>query len=123
MLSRRDAGDKSKQSVHCDAIKATVEQRLQEIQDHLYQSALERQQDSTLEVTSKEAFTQAFDVKDNTPTPFVICYAQDSAAVEAAIKPLKVSARCIPLDQEETDGTCIFTGETVNKRTIFARAY
>ena len=38
-------------------------------------------------------------------------------------KELKVTLRCIPLDAEEEDGTCPFTGKPSKQRVVFAKAY
>ena len=38
-------------------------------------------------------------------------------------KDLKVTARCIPIDDNETAGTCIFSGEAADKKIVFARSY
>ncbi len=78
--------------------------------------------ENSVTVTSKDEFIAAFK-QDNNTSPFVTCYAADTPAIEAELKPLKVSARCIPLDQAATSGTCIFTGESVQQQIIFAKAY
>ncbi len=46
------------------------------------------------------------------------------AACEAAIKEeTKATTRCRPLDQEKSDGTCIYCGKPAEYRTYFAKAY
>ena len=47
-----------------------------------------------------------------------------TAETENAIKDeTKASIRCIPLDAEEEEGTCIKTGKPSKRRVIFAKAY
>ena len=122
MLTRRDQGVKDKQAVDIDSLASIVPDTLQHIQDNLLQRAQQRLADNSVTVTTKEDFVAAFSNNENT-SPFVTCYAADNAEVEKVLKPLKVSARCIPLEQEDTDGTCIFTGESVQRKIVFAKAY
>jgi prolyl-tRNA synthetase len=35
----------------------------------------------------------------------------------------KATLRCIPLDAEEEDGKCVYSGKASKKKVIFARAY
>ncbi|MGB0983174.1 MAG: hypothetical protein ACPG19_03975, partial [Saprospiraceae bacterium] len=35
----------------------------------------------------------------------------------------KATIRCIPLDQPEEEGKCVFSGNPSKKRVIFAKAY
>tara|TARA_B100000530_G_scaffold41119_1_gene23551 strand:- start:233 stop:352 length:120 start_codon:yes stop_codon:yes gene_type:complete len=35
----------------------------------------------------------------------------------------KVTPRCIPVDDNDALGTCIFTGEAGQKKIVFAKAY
>ena len=88
-------------------------------------------QQNTQTIESLEAFKDYFKEDPNNPqtiqSGFAICYAIDDPSIEAIIKPLKVSARCIPQDQgtddQTTEGTCIFTGQPTKQKVIFARAY
>jgi hypothetical protein len=56
---------------------------------------------------------------------FAIANFVDQPEIEATLKPLQVTARCIPVDEElsTSDGPCIFTGVATKKRAVFARAY
>jgi prolyl-tRNA synthetase len=48
-----------------------------------------------------------------------------SGAPEAleTLKELKVTVRCLPLEQSETEGRCVVTGASAVKDAIFAKAY
>ncbi|MAT43889.1 MAG: proline--tRNA ligase [Anaerolineaceae bacterium] len=47
-----------------------------------------------------------------------------NAACEAAIKDeTKATTRCRPLDQEKSEGKCVYCGESAEYRTYFAKAY
>jgi flagellar hook-associated protein 3 FlgL len=54
---------------------------------------------------------------------FAIAYFADEAATEEVLAELKVTIRCIPLDQEVTEGRCLFTGQPTTQKAIFAKAY
>jgi prolyl-tRNA synthetase len=48
-----------------------------------------------------------------------------SGAPEAleALSELKVTVRCLPLEQSGTEGQCVVTGKPATKDAIFAKAY
>ena len=47
----------------------------------------------------------------------------DDPSYAERLKELKVSARCIPIADNDELGDCIFTGRPGQRRVIFARAY
>lgn len=51
------------------------------------------------------------------------CHFVDGPEMEAKLKALKVTARCVPFAGEEEPGTCIFTGQPSPRRALFAKAY
>ena len=75
------------------------------------------------ELTSLTEFNQFFADDLNKDKGFVSCYAIDDPIIEDYLKPLKVTARCIALDQPQIAGMCIFTGKPAHKKIIFAKAY
>jgi prolyl-tRNA synthetase len=63
---------------------------------------------------------------------FAKCYAVNDPCIEEFIKPLRVTARCIPLEEKgihagvhcnDEIGTCIFTGKPTSTKMIFAKSY
>lgn len=42
---------------------------------------------------------------------------------EAVLKELKITIRCIPFDQSNTQGTCLLTGKPATMDVIYARSY
>ncbi|MEN9391028.1 MAG: Proline--tRNA ligase, partial [Pseudomonadota bacterium] len=70
-----------------------------------------------------EQFNQFFNEDQLISKGFASCYAIDDPQIEKFIKPLKVTARCIPLEQDASSGICIFTGKATAKKMIFAKAY
>jgi prolyl-tRNA synthetase len=127
MVSRRDKEPQDKLSVEINQLSHSISMILEEIQENLLSSAQNFQQENTKDINSFDEF-RAFFTPDNVKNPeihggFASCYALDDPEIEEKIKPLKVSARCIPMEQEKTQGKCIFTGKNTDKKIIFAKAY
>lgn len=126
-MGRRDLSVKDKQSLNRDEFINKVDSILTEIQANLLARAKAFRQEHTHEMNSFDEL-KAFFTANNADNPeihggFALCYAVDGPEIEEYIKPLKVTARCIPLDQNATPGTCIFTGKPAAKKIIFAKAY
>ena len=55
---------------------------------------------------------------------FVSAHWDGTAETEAQIKELtKATIRCIPLDNPQEEGRCVFSGKPSRERVLFARAY
>ena len=54
---------------------------------------------------------------------FAHVHVADDPAVAAALDPLKVTVRCIPLDGDDEPGKCVVTGGPVRRRSVLAKAY
>ena len=55
---------------------------------------------------------------------FVYAHWDGSEETEANIKEeTKATIRCIPLDQKEEEGACIYSGKPSKGRVVFAKAY
>lgn len=126
-MGRRDRAPSEKQSFHQDEFIAQASSLLNDIQQNLLNRAKQYSAEHTRIIHNLEDF-QAFFTPNNSDKPeihggFVSCYAIDDPIIEEYLKPLKVSARCIPLEQEDSMGKCIFTGKQTAKRIIFAKAY
>ena len=126
-LGRRDQSVKDKKSVPRDEIVANVAQLLDEIQNGLFQKALEMREENTTQIDSLDDFKAYFTPKDEKKPEihggFAWCHWSEGPEVEEIIKDLKVTIRCVPLDQNDEPGTCIFTGKPSERRAVFAKAY
>lgn len=124
-FARRDGGKPEGKS-RADVI-SQVGELLDSIQQTLYDRALALREENTVEINSLDEFKAYFKAKNESNPEihggFAICPFVDCPEVDEALKPLKVTIRCIPLDQEETAGTCLFTGQPTTKRGVFAKAY
>ena len=100
---------------------------LTEIQQGLFDRALAMRQENTKTIDSFEDFKKYFTPKNQKKPEihggFAECYFIDCPEVDEMLKPLKVTPRCIPVDQEEASGTCIFTGKPTATKGIFAKSY
>ena len=55
---------------------------------------------------------------------FVYAHWDGTSETEELIKQeTKATIRCIPLDAQEADGVCLFSGNPASKRVLFAKAY
>ena len=54
---------------------------------------------------------------------FAWVHVADDPAVAAALDPLKVTVRCIPMEGEDEPGRCVVTGQSVPRRSVLARSY
>ena len=116
-LARRDT--MTKETVSFDGIVETIQSLLKEIQDTIYQKALNFRLENTREVNTWEEF------KEEIKKPgFLLCHWDGTAETEEKIKAeTKATIRCIPLEGDKTPGTCIYTGKPSSQRVIFAIAY
>jgi prolyl-tRNA synthetase len=117
-VARRDDG--TKETIQLEGSAAHIEKLLGEIQDNLYNEALERKISLTTIVNSYEEFKTLLDEKGG----FFAAHWDGTAETEDKIKAeTKATIRCIPLDAPEEDGVCMVTGKPSKRRVLFARAY
>lgn len=117
----RNKLSEAKKEVGLDELQEFVVTKLDAVQSDLLATAQGRLSENTIEVTDIDSFKEVFSEKGI--GRFVQCYSSESEKVDEIIKPLNVSARCIPATESDEIGTCIFSGETVNTKIIYARAY
>ncbi len=124
-VGRRDLGKSSGQP--WQEFVETVDQQLLEMQQDLYLKALKFREDHTVRIDSLDEFRDYF-TPQNPSRPeihagFAWCHWSESEEMEAILKELKVTPRCIPMDQNDEPGTCLFTGRASQSRAVFAKAY
>lgn len=101
---------------------------LEEIQTGIFnRAAAMRDSRTRSDVTTWEAFEKHFGKDkeggfDSNPGFVRAPWAGDEEATEARLKPLGVSIRCLPLEQE-VEGLCVITGRPAKFEAIFARSY
>ena len=117
-IARRDT--LAKQTVVQNDIVDFVSNLLKEIQDNLFQKAIDFRAEHTTSVYNFEEFKTAIANKGG----FVSAHWDGTEETEDKIKDLtKATIRCIPNDAKEEIGTCVFSGKPSSKRVLFAKAY
>ncbi|GAB4164466.1 MAG: proline--tRNA ligase [Winogradskyella sp.] len=117
-LARRDTF--TKETVTLDRINIVVEDLLGEIQESLFNKALDFRNSHTTKVSNFEEFKKVLETK----TGFIYAHWDGTAETEQKIKELtKATIRCIPLDANKEEGTCVYTGKPSKQRVLFAKAY
>jgi prolyl-tRNA synthetase len=93
---------------------------LEDIQQGLYQKAFDFRKENTTEVNGWEEFKQVLEEKAG----FLSAHWDGTPETEDKIKELtKATIRCIPLDQVQEAGTCVYSGKPSTGRVLFAKAY
>ncbi len=117
-VARRDT--KEKASVSLDNLAAHVVQLLTDIQNNMFQRALQFRADNTTEVNSWDEFVKVLEEKPG----FISAHWDGTTETEEKIKELtKATIRCIPLNNKQEEGKCVLTGKASKERVLFARAY
>jgi len=117
-VARRDT--KEKQSVSLDGIEEFIKNLLEEIQQNIYNRALAFRDDHINPADTWEEFVHLLDTKAG----FISAHWDGTSETEDKIKELaKATIRCIPLNNPQEDGKCIFSGNPSSQRVLFARAY
>jgi len=117
-IARRDT--KEKETISTDSAIDHIDKLLEDIQSNIYKKALDLRKSHISTVDSYDEFKNALDEKGG----FVLAHWDGSAETEEKIKEeTKATIRCIPLDAEEEEGKCVYSGNKSNQRVVFARAY
>ena len=117
-VARRDT--KEKLSVSIDGIAGYVKQLLDEIQENLVNRARAYRDAHITPVDNWEEFKQVLNEKGG----FISAHWDGTSETEDKIKEeTKATIRCIPLDNPQEEGLCIFSGKPSRERVLFAVAY
>ena len=109
----------------------TIVSRLERIQSDMFNKAKERlNQNIRTDITTPEEFKTYFNqanewIEDSKmgKVAFVRGKWCGDNATEEILKELKISIRCLPLDQTGTKGKCLLTGKDATLDVIYARSY
>jgi prolyl-tRNA synthetase len=117
-VARRDT--KEKATVSLDGLADHVKQLLDDIQTNLFERAKVYRDSHITKVDSWEEFKDVLANKGG----FVSAHWDGSSETEDSIKEeTKATIRCIPLDNVQEEGKCVFSGKPSSQRVLFAQAY
>ena len=93
---------------------------LDEIQENIYNRALDFRSKNITTVDSYDEFKELIDSKGG----FFLAHWDGTVETENKIKEeTKATIRCIPFDMPEEEGKCMVTGKPSQRRVLIARAY
>lgn len=118
-VARRDVpGKAGKSFVPQAGLAEHLEALLANIQQSLYDRALAFREERTADVASYD------ELKQQIERGFARAYWAGTTEDEQRIQDeIRATIRCIPLDQPEAGGACVYTGKPATTQVIFARAY
>lgn len=123
-LSRRDRPHKEKNILTLTELGSTIAALLQEIQDNYFaQAASFRAGRVRADITTFEEFKAYFSEESKQPLGFVKAKWCGDPKTEKLLDDLKVSIRCLPIEQSGTKGHCVITGKPATLDAIFAKSY
>jgi len=108
-----------KQTYNVSGIEDRVKNLLDDIQENLYNKALDFRKKNTFIADSREDFIELINKGG-----FVYAHWDGTSETEELIKQqTKATIRCIPLGIEEESGVCLFTQKPSKTRVLFAKNY
>ncbi|TAG55044.1 MAG: proline--tRNA ligase [Cytophagales bacterium] len=117
-VARRDT--KEKTSISADNLVHHIEVLLPEIQKNIFQKAFDFRKKQTHNVNTWDEFKDAITNKIG----FISAHWDGTSETEEKIKEAtKATIRCIPIDNIQETGKCVFTGNPSKERVIFALNY
>jgi len=117
-VARRDTLEKN--VVNIEGIDDYIQKLLNEIQQNIYQKALDFRTENTTKVDSYDEFKEVLKNKGG----FILAHWDGTPETEEKIKQeTKATIRNIPLESEKEEGKCIYSGKPSKQRVLFATAY
>lgn len=116
-VMRRDTLEKVTYPI--EGIVDHVVKELDDIQNSLYQRALENREKRTVTVDTYDEFKDQIE-----KGVFILAHWDGTPETEEKIKEeTKATIRCVPFDGDETPGVDMVTGKPSKRRVLFARSY
>lgn len=117
-IARRDT--KEKQFVNQEETVDLVVNLLEEIQNNIYTKAAKFKEENTRTVDSYEEFKKVLEEEGG----FIYAHWDGTSETEEKIKEeTKATIRCIPLNSNSEEGTCMYSGKPSKGKVLFAKAY
>ncbi len=116
-LARRDTLEKK--VMPQEGIATYIKALLDEIQESIYQKALDFRKKSTHTVDSWDELVDVLENKGG----FALAYWDGSIESENRIKETKATIRCLLKDDDPNEGRCVVSGKPAKQRVVIAKAY
>lgn len=117
-VARRDTLEKNVAKL--EDVDAYVEGLLDDIQKNIYKKAFDFRAANITKVDAWEEFKDLLNNKGG----FISAHWDGTSETEEKIKDeTKATIRCLPLEYDEEDGKCIYSGKPSKRRVLFALAY
>jgi len=118
VLARRDTGEKI--PVSLDNIKEEVEKLLAEIQQNMFDKALEFRNTHLYDVSDFEELKKVSEEKAGF---YRSMWCGEKACEEKIKEEAGLTSRCMPFEQEAISDTCVCCGKKANKLIYWGKAY
>ena len=118
VLVRRDTGEKISASL--DNIEETVKNLLDDIQNNLYNKALEHRNAHTYTASDYDTFKEIVETK---PGFVKSMWCGDEECENKIKEDTGATARCMPFEQENLGETCVCCGKKAKTMVYWGRAY
>jgi prolyl-tRNA synthetase len=117
-IARRDTREKT--SVSVEGVAQYIQDLLETIQQNLFNRALAYREEHITAVNSWDEFKAVLEQKGG----FVAAHWDGTPETEEKIKEeTKATIRCIPLNNVQESGACVYSGKPSSQRVLFALAY
>jgi prolyl-tRNA synthetase len=117
-VARRD--ELTKETISIDKVYEHIPALLDNIQQNIFNKALNFRKENTFYVDNWEEFLKVLDNQGG----FIMAHWDGTVETEEKIKEeTKATIRCIPFDSPEEKGKCVYSGKPSNRRVLFARSY
>lgn len=119
-VARRDLLEKNVMPLD-DGFVQSISELLDNIQETIYKKALDYRTSHSFEVDTYDEFKKIINSEEG---GFIYAHWDGTAETEEKIKnETKATIRCIPIDQKQEDGKCVYSGKPSKGRVVFAKAY
>ena len=118
VLVRRDTGEKISASLN--GIEETIAKLLEDIQNNLFNKALEHRNEHTYTATDYDSFKEIVETK---PGFVKSMWCGDEACENKIKEDTGATARCMPFEQENLGETCVCCGKKAKTMVYWGRAY
>lgn len=118
VLARRDSGEKI--IVPLNELEVKLPAMLEEIQNDLYNKALNHREENTFTVQTFDAFKAQLEERQG----FIkAMWCGDQACEDKIKEETGATSRCMPFEQEHISETCICCSKPAEKMVVWAKAY